>query len=106
MHLLLRKTVKAALVLVLVLGGTVATVLVVDGFKSQSMRDFCAGVSDSDTPAMVIKRAEEMGYLVFDATDRRGVVAVLNQRAPMFRHSCEIEFKDGKVVGTSTRMAD
>lgn len=75
-------------------------------FKSKSMHDFCANVSDLDTAATVVRRAEEMGYPVFDVTSQRGVVVVLNQKKPMFRYSCEIAFKDGVVVGKSTQVAD
>jgi hypothetical protein len=103
---LMARIAKAALKL------TLAFVLVVAGFmgfiryKQYPMETFCDSVMPGETPDAVMARAAELGYPAFNAIEARGVVAVLNQKAPYFRFSCEVEFQPSGAIATRVRAAD
>jgi hypothetical protein len=100
------RTQKAALKL------TLALVLVAAGFtgfiryKQYPMEAFCDSVIPGEAPDAVMARAAELGYPAFNAIEARGVVAVLNQRAPYFRFSCEVEFQASRAIAMRVRAAD
>ena len=93
---------KPVAALALVIG----TLCLLEWYKPRSMQAFCAGVSADDSPAQVVARARERGFPVLDLSASQGRVAVLNQRSHMWRYSCEVRFKDGKVVGKRVVTAD
>ena len=78
----------------------------VQRYKTYSMDSFCQNVLPNASPASVLAQAKAMGFPAFDVIKERGVIAVMNQRSPYFRFTCEVSFKDGHLVATHVRVAD
>jgi hypothetical protein len=97
---------KAALKLTLALVFVVAGFMGFTRYKQYPMETFCNSVVPGQMPDAVMARAAELGYPAFNAIEARGVVAVLNHKAPYFRFSCEVEFQSGRAIAMRVRAAD
>jgi hypothetical protein len=92
-----------------IIGSIIIFVAALFGFnyyKVYPIQKFCNEVSPSASPEEVLKLAEIEGFPAFNVIEARGVVSILNQRSPYFRHACEIEYKNGKQTKKAVRNAD
>lgn len=96
------KLVRVVLVAALVL----AAVFALPYYMALPARSFCAGLTETATPASVLALARAKGLPAFDHVDSRGAVSVLSRRSPYFRYACEVHFEQGRMVSREVIAAD
>ena len=63
------------------------------------IESFCAELPPSATSHAVLDLAKSKGLPAFNAIETKGVILVSGHRSPFFRHTCEVEFDNGRQVG-------
>jgi hypothetical protein len=75
-------------------------------YQSHKMESFCKGIPATGSPDLVTALAKTKGFPVVNALDSSSEIVVVNHEASEFKFACTATFKDGHLIGTSTRAVD
>lgn len=63
-------------------------------YKRQPIASFCNNLPSTASPEEVVVLAIASGLPVFNVTEARNAIVVLNQKSPFFRFSCNVGYSD------------